>query len=574
MKFLLFFVVLTVPCHALDFEEHYIRIENTDQADRAYLTTIISIDSVEGESGTLHAYVNSKEMIERLRDEGFEVSVIPTALDLNPGLRAGYHTFFELTQELSDVVAAYPDLCQLHNIGNSYQGKALWFMKISDNVNVEEDEPEFKYISSMHGDEVVGMELCLELIHLLTDQYGVDPQITHLVNNVEIWIMPLMNPDGYTEGNRYNGQGLDLNRDFPDRVMDPNNTWVGRATETQHVMKWGFTHSPVLSGNFHGGALVVNYPYDSDPNPYANYSAAPDDALIIEQSLTYSKLNGPMYNSSSFNQGITNGVAWYLIYGGMQDWNYVWMGCNDVTIEVSNNKWPSYNQIPGFWNDNRESMLAYMEECLKGVRGVVTNSVTGEPLNATVRIIGIDHDVFTDPDVGDYHRMLLPGTYTVRVSAEGFLREDVPGVVVGSGDAVRLDVALDPNFALVANAKTLSAALGGKVDLTLMAGAGNGGRNYLMLGSATGTSPGHPLPGGLATLPLNWDVFTDLALSLVNTPLFADFMGALDGSGNAGAQLHSPPLPSSAVGVHLDFAFACNNPFDFASNAIGIDITN
>jgi carboxypeptidase D len=572
MKSALLLFILAVPCLGLDLEEYYLRIENADLADIDRLTRVTSVDRVDWESGTVHAYVNSSDKIRMLREEGFNVSVIPTALDLNPGLRAGYHTFFELTQELNNVTSAYPDLCQLHNIGNTHQGKALWFMKISDNVSVEEDEPEFKYISTMHGDEVVGMELCLELIHLLTDQYGIDPQITNLVNNVEIWIMPLMNPDGYTLGMRSNAQGTDLNRDFPDRVKDPNNTWVGRAKETEHVMKWGFTHSPVLSANFHGGALVVNYPFDSDPNPYANYSATPDDALIIEQSLTYSKLNFPMYNSSSFYQGITNGIAWYLIYGGMQDWNYVWMSCNDVTIELGS-KWPPYSQIPGYWNDNRASMLAYMEKCLEGVRGVVTNSVTGDPLNATVRAVGIDHDVFTDPDVGDYHRMLLPGTYTIRVSAEGFHQKDITGVVVGSGDATRLDVTLDPKFPLVANAGTLSAALGGKVAFTLMAGAGNGNRNYLMLGSATGTSPGHPLPGGLATLPLNWDAFTSLVLSLVNSPLFSGFMGSLDASGCAAAQLNAPPLPASAVGVHLDFAFTCNNPFDYASNAKGIDIT-
>jgi len=214
--------------------------------------------------------------------------------------------------------------------------------------------------------------------------------------------------------------------------------------ETKHVMNWAFGSSSILSANFHTGALVVNYPYDSDPNPWASYSATPDDALIIEQSLDYSSFNSPMYNSSTFSQGITNGIAWYLVYGGMQDWNYVWMGCNEVTVELSNTSWPSFNKIAGLWNDNHDSMLAYMEWCLRGVRGVVTDSVTGQPVDATVRITGIDHDVSTDPDAGDYHRMLLPGTYTVEFTAAGYQPKTVTNVSVGTGSATVVDAVLVP----------------------------------------------------------------------------------------------------------------------------------
>jgi len=417
-------------------------IHNIDRAGMVELHEM-GVD-IQGRKGSdLFTYLSSAE-IESLTVMGYKMSVLPR---IDPNQMRPYHTYSTLTAELQAIASANPTLCELYNIGNSTYNRGLWFMKISDNVGVEEDEPEFKYIATMHGDEVVGMELCMNLINLLVDEYGSDQQITDLVNSVEIWIMPLMNPDGMEEGSRYNGQGYDLNREFPDRVVDPVNTTNGRPVEVRHVMDWGFAHSPVLSGNFHGGALVVNYPYDSDPNPYAYYSATPDDALIIEQSLTYSELNSPMYNSWYFNNGIVNGVEWYLIYGGMQDWNYVWQGCNDVTLEVSDSKWPSYNQIPGFWNDNRASMLAYMELCLEGVRGIVTDSVTGAPVAATIRAGSIDHDVYTDPDVGDYHRMLLPGTYAMHFSATGYDSQTIYGVSVGSGAATRLDVQLVPEGA-------------------------------------------------------------------------------------------------------------------------------
>ena len=74
-------------------------------------------------------------------------------------------------------------------------------------------------------------------------------------------------------------------------------------------------------------------------------------------------------------------------------------------------------------------------------------------------------------------------------------------------------------------------------------------------------------------LPLNWDVFTDLVLSLVNTPVFSNFLGTLDGTGSSLAKLNIPgPLPPGLVGTLVYFAYALNNPWDFTSNAEYIEI--
>lgn len=121
------------------------------------------------------------------------------------------------------------------------------------------------------------------------------------------------------------------------------------------------------------------------------------------------------------------------------------------------------------------------------------------------------------------------------------------------------------------DAATLSARDGGTINFSLDAGSDNGGRNYVLLGSTTGTAPGTALPGGLATLPLNWDLFTDVVWQNVNTPLFTDFLGVLDANGLAQAQLNAPgQLPLSLVGMVMHFAFASNNPWDFVSNPVGI----
>jgi hypothetical protein len=96
-------------------------------------------------------------------------------------------------------------------------------------------------------------------------------------------------------------------------------------------------------------------------------------------------------------------------------------------------------------------------------------------------------------------------------------------------------------------------------------------RNYLVLGGLSGTQPGKLLPGGTAWLPLNWDLFTDLVVQLVNTPNLQDFMGTLDEEGGGEAILNLPPVPGAA-GITLYFAYAVNGPWDFASNPVAIDI--
>jgi hypothetical protein len=112
---------------------------------------------------------------------------------------------------------------------------------------------------------------------------------------------------------------------------------------------------------------------------------------------------------------------------------------------------------------------------------------------------------------------------------------------------------------------------GGTVNFYLFGSSGNAMRNYILLGGVSGTVPGTTLPGGLATLPLNWDVFTGIVISLANTPLFANFMGTLDAAGEASAALVLPPV-SGVAGITMYYAYALNAPWDFASNAVSIEI--
>jgi hypothetical protein len=273
---------------------------------------------------------------------------------------AKYPTHEQITKFLKETVALNPSIAKLISIGKSVEGRELWAVKISDNVEIDEVEPEFKYISSMHGNEITGRELTQFLIKDIIESYGKDARITKLVNNTEIYIMPSMNPDGSKRKQRANARGYDLNRDFPDFVDGDTNSTRGRQVETKAVMDFQASRQFSLSANFHGGAIVVNYPWDN------TYDLHPFDKLVKTLSLAYAGANPRMRNSTQFENGVINGAKWYVVHGGMQDWSYSWHNDLQVTIELSNKKWPNYKDIPSYYQDNKDGMLIYLDSIHQG----------------------------------------------------------------------------------------------------------------------------------------------------------------------------------------------------------------
>jgi carboxypeptidase D len=360
-----------------------------------------------------------------------------------------YHDNARLQEFMQQLHDAYPTLTNLFSIGQSKRGVDLWVMEISKNAGTNEIEPEVKYISNMHGDEVVGRQLALYFMHYLCTQYGKPgmERVTALVNSTRIFILPTMNPDGFAAGRRGNANSRDLNRNFPDqyscsvavRTQEP---------EVKAVMDWSSGRSFSLSANFHGGSLVANYPFDGNQQCMSGrYSASPDDALFKHLALIYASNNPSMTLSTEFTNGITNGAQWYVLYGGMQDWNYLWLGDLELTLEVSNIKWPSPSTLRSFWNENRESMMAYLEQVHRGIWGVVTDAATGLPLAAKITVDRFMW-VKTDPENGDYHRPLLPNLATSRTSyrvmceADGYVKQ-VKEVNLHEGNKLRVDFRLE-----------------------------------------------------------------------------------------------------------------------------------
>ena len=126
-------------------------------------------------------------------------------------------------------------------------------------------------------------------------------------------------------------------------------------------------------------------------------------------------------------------------------------------------------------------------------------------------------------------------------------------------------------ISLIASTDQVPAQTGGSVTLSLDGGAAYANRGYAIFGGVTGTTPGTPLPKMGTTLPLNLDIFTDLVMSLWNTPVFANFLGKLDATGKATAYLNVPPLPDY-VGLKMYYAATVYNPFNGVSNPIDVTL--
>lgn len=382
------------------------------------------------------------------------------AADLGIGWSAGaapqmvlsrnYRSYAQIETLLTQAELDYPLLAKGWVLGQSVQGRNISALNITSNVGSHADKPRVKLISTMHGDETVGNEMMLFLIDHLLSNYGSDARVTNIVDSVDLWIVPLMNPDGYDRASprRGNANGFDLNRDFPDQFDDPVNTTSGRQQETAVIMDWVQGTDFTLSANIHTGALVVNYPWDSNPQGASVFSPTDDEDVLSHISLMYAQNNTPMFNSPLFPDGITNGADWFSIRGGMQDWNMVWEGCMEVTLELSDIKNPSSGTIPGFWNDNRESLLTYLEQALIGVRGVVTADGNPAP-GATVQVVGREFMTYSyDNTISNYHRMLLPGSYDIRFAWPGYDTVTAKNVSVTSGGATRFDMDLSEAPAL------------------------------------------------------------------------------------------------------------------------------
>ena len=382
-----------------------------------------------------------------------------------------YPTYAVYLEMMNNYAINYPTLCKMDTVGYSVNNRPIITMVISDNIGTDEDEPEFWWSSTMHGDETTGWYFMIRLVDYLLTNYNTDAQVTNLVNNMEIYISPLTNPDGTFSGSsngtsianatRANANNVDLNRNFP-----PISGTVSSGNQPEITMMTAYAsaHHFVMAANGHGGTECLNYPWDQQ-NWFSYSHPHPDTdwwEYICQQyagtchALNSSYLTGPgsMYDNSNNSTGITEGCDWYYTQGGRQDYMNYYHHCKEITMEWSNTKKLDCEYLNTYWGYNRQALLDYTEQALYGFRGIVTDACTNHPLS-DVKVFINNHDadnseVYTAAPVGDYHRPIYAGTYSVTFSKDGYVSKTLT-VTTQNMASVRLDVSLCPEPSFTTN---------------------------------------------------------------------------------------------------------------------------
>lgn len=278
-----------------------------------------------------------------------------------------YHTYAEMVQALDDLHAAYPSITtEKFSIATTEELRTVWAMKISDNPDVDESEPEVLFDGMHHARECIGMEAILHYMTWLCENYGVDPQATFLVDNREIFFIPIVNPDGYVYNEEHYGWGgmwrkNRRNNPGPCYGVDPNRNYdinfggVGSSSDecddTYHG-PYAFSE-PEIAGyasfvgdheiatniSFHSVASLILLPWGY------TYTHTPDDALFREIGNIMSETNGYPVGQA--------GEVLYLASGTTTDWLYAAHDVFSYTVEVGGSGfWPSESELPGLVAEN------------------------------------------------------------------------------------------------------------------------------------------------------------------------------------------------------------------------------
>ncbi|MCR5013416.1 MAG: carboxypeptidase regulatory-like domain-containing protein [Bacteroidales bacterium] len=459
--------------------EYYFSLPVSQVSEIQTINQLCSVDKTDGQTAICYA---NQQQFDRLIKQGYQPTLMtPPSMLQKAVMWDGSHrdtyewdeypTYEAYESMMYQFATDHPDKCEVFTLGTLPSGRKIFFAHI--NNGQPEGKPKFLYTSTIHGDETTGWMLMLRLIDYILEN-PTEPEVQYVLDNIDLYISPLTNPDGtYHGGNnnvngatRYNANGVDMNRNYPDPNSGPHPDGEPYQQETQWLMDFAQETPFVMGANYHGGAEVVNYPWDN------TYTIHADDAWFQLTAHEYAELAQEMHYSymTELNDGITNGAQWYMIGGGRQDYMNGYAECREVTIECSDTKLPYASQMPTFWNYNKNSMFAFMKQCTYGIHGVVTDKDNGQPLEAVVSISGHDNEFSTVSShlpAGDYHRPIKGGTYTVTFTANGYYPHQET-VTVADGETVTLNVELEAGEGIIPdfNANPSDVALHGSVNFT------------------------------------------------------------------------------------------------------------
>ena len=393
-----------------------------------------------------------------------------------------FYTYDKMVDSLTTWATRYSQIAHVETIGTSQQEYRLMYaIKISDSVDVDDDEPVIYFDGTHHACEIMGMEICMALAETLLTNYGHQQAITNIVDSNQIWIVPLVNPDGNSAVHagidlnyRKNGrdldndgilyeydcndswtcstEGVDLNRNYDwywssDGSSVPMNYYYrgdapGSESEIQAIMSLVGIIRPVIALSYHSWGEVVVYPWD------VSSGLAMPDTAVMRSIVTNLSNRIPSESGGRYSPSLANGRS-----GMNLNWQYARYGTISMSPETV--AYPDF--IPGS-EGRRDSIISAN---LQGVfwlisrahgsqiTGRVTDRATGAPLVAEVRVLQaysnqVDPRI-TEPIHGRYRHLLNARTYTVQ-AIYGDSVQTFNNVVVQTGVPAVLDIQFGPDF--------------------------------------------------------------------------------------------------------------------------------
>jgi hypothetical protein len=415
-----------------------------------------------------HVIVTGDELRE-IERRGFSYEVLiddPSKVQIDPE----YRNYEETIAYLDTLSQEYPDLTLLEQVGVSQEYEIpIWGLKISDNPDLEEDEPEILYTGVTHAREPLGNEICLGIARTLLEGYGVDPDITRFVDEEEIWIVSIVNTEGFTymmdnnlsdpwwrknqRDNNSSGafeedfDGVDLNRNYDFNWItggsEDSTSWVYRGpfafseSETQAISDFAsLVHRFIFSISYHSWGEEVLYPWYWADNP------PPDEDIILEVAQEVGSRIQKRIGFGTYDPEPIAGTVGYST-----TWLYGVAGSIDLTIETCTEFIPSGTAIDSIVDANIPGALYLLEKALvgPGITGHVTDSETGDPLPASVIVLERYTDIIEprtcDPTHGRYFRILPPGVFAVLYEMDGYVGH-IEQLVVNEDTFTIVDVEL------------------------------------------------------------------------------------------------------------------------------------
>ena len=438
-RFLLLIMIISVGLFATGWRPDEMEVRVQLPSQQAYETLYnLHLDGDVFANGSALLYLIPSER-SRLDASGLSYEV--TIADLNAYSESfwntdvpnGYYEAVEITAIADSLLATFPNIVSKHVFGSTPQGYELAALKISDNPNDDENEAEVMFDAGIHGDEIGGPENVIRFARYLCTSYGSNTTITNLINNREIWLYYMVNPYGRNHMTRYNSAGVDLNRDWG-YMWDGEGGSSGPYSqpEARALRDCVYNRSFVVHTTYHSGTEYISCPWSYRP------SQCPDFGHIIQLAGVYSSTS--TYANLEYGQGCT---GMYPINGSSKDSNYGAWGAISWSMEISNSKQPPASQVATYYNRNVPAMMAMIEYAGYGLQGTITDATTGDPVTGVVFVDDF-MPCYADGAAGDYHKYVLPGTYSITVMANGYASQTINNVVVTANSATTTDFQLQP----------------------------------------------------------------------------------------------------------------------------------